>query len=175
MLRKRYLISVIIIILILFSYNNPTDHIIRNIKPKNTKPYELPIGRVIIPTLNIDKNIYNLNSRNNNVEKNITLLEGSVLPDNDNSIIFLAAHSGTSHVSFFSTLDKLNYDDIVIFIYKNYQYNYKVNSIYEQLKDGDIEVKKESTNQLVLTTCNPNKNNSQLIISCNLYKKWRLN
>ena len=136
MLRKKFLISLIIIVIILLSYNNSSDYITNTINIKNSKPYELPMARLIIPKLSIDKDIYSLNSYNNNIERNITLLEGSVLPENNTSIIFLAAHSGTSGVSFFSNLDKLNYDDIIVFVYNNYRYSYKVSSIYEQEKDS---------------------------------------
>ena len=48
---------------------------------------------------------------------------------------------------------------------KNKTYNYKVTSSWETIKDGTIEVSKQSTNQLILTTCSKKDKNKQLIVN----------
>lgn len=130
-----------------------------------------PIGRLIINKINVNQPIYTIDSSINQVDLNVEILKGSILPtDNNNSIIFLAAHSGNSNVSYFNNLDKLNKGDIINFYYNSNKYNYIVNNKFEQDKDGNIEIRKESNNQLVLTTCSTTNNNKQLIITSNLTK-----
>ena len=59
------------------------------------------IGNIIIEKIDLNMPLYNVKSPNNNIEKNIEILKESILPPNKNSIIFLAAHSGTSNISYF--------------------------------------------------------------------------
>ena len=62
-------------------------------------------------------------------------------------------------------LDKLKEHDKIILNINNKTYTYKVTSIWETIKDGTIEVSKQSTNQLILTTCSKKDKNKQLIIN----------
>ena len=126
---------------------------------------EQPIGKIIIPKIQIDKPLYDINSKNNNIEENITILKESIDPINTNSILFIAAHSGTGPIAFFEQLDQLEISDIVKIEYHQKQYTYQINKIYEQEKNGYISGLKEQKRQLVLTTCCPKKNNCQLIIN----------
>lgn len=133
----------------------------------NNKTDEV-IGKLIINKINIMNDLYNIESKKNNVEENVTILKGSIEPENDNSIMFLAAHSGTGNLAYFKNLNQLEIDDEIILIYKNISYDYRVESIWESEKDGNIEVPKLEKKQLILTTCSPNKNNKQLIINCTI-------
>lgn len=127
---------------------------------------ELPIGTLTIPKINLNQQIYSLTSTKNNIEEHVTILEGSKEPHQENSIIFLAAHSGTSNISFFNQLDTLEINDEITLTYKNINYTYYIKDIWETSKDGNIEVIKESNNQLVLTTCNQKDKTKQLILNC---------
>ncbi len=129
------------------------------------KQEEKPIGNIIINKIGINKPLYNINSEHNNIEENITILEGSTYPDKDNSILFIAAHSGTGEIAFFNDLDKLQLNDEITIKYNNKDYIYQINNIYEQEKNGYISGTRENKKQLVLTTCCPNKDNCQLIIN----------
>ena len=130
---------------------------------------EKPIGRIIINKLNINKNLYSIDSKHNNVEENVTILDGSIEPNNKhNSIMFIAAHSGNSEISYFKDLDKLNNNDEIILIYKNIKYKYIVTNKWEQDKNGYININKDYLNQLVLTTCSPSNYKKQLIINSKL-------
>ena len=124
------------------------------------------IGKLIIEKININKELYNINNINNNVEKNITILKESIMPDKNNSIVFIAAHSGTGEIAYFNELDKLEINDEIILIYNNKKYKYIVKEIWEEKKNGYINVNKEKEKQLILTTCSPNKDKYQLIINC---------
>lgn len=106
-----------------------------------------------------------------NLDKNVTILKGSILPNKDNSIIFLAAHSGNSKVSFFNKLDKIKNNQEINFYYNNYKYIYKVIKKYETNKDGDIEVNKDFKNKLILTTCSIHNKKKQLIVESIMIKK----
>ena len=129
------------------------------------------IAKLVIDKLNINNYIYDFNSNKNTVEKNIEILDGSILPNNDTSIIFLAAHSGNGKIAYFKNLDKLEINDEIYFYYKDYKYIYQVVDIFEIIKDGDIELNKISDNQLVLTTCSPNSSDKQLVVNSKLIRK----
>ncbi len=124
------------------------------------------IGNIKIEKLGINNRLYDLNNEKNNVDQNVTILEGSIEPDKNNSIMFIAAHSGTGEIAYFKDLDKLNKNDEVILDYKGNEYKYKVVEKWETNKDGDIEVTKTDENQLVLTTCSPSNETKQLIVNC---------
>lgn len=167
-MKKKLVIILIIIISIIGlektsdkipTLNLPTFQIINQKKEK-------PIGTLIIKKINLKQNIYNTDSIENTVEKNVTVLKESIFPPNENSIIFLAAHSGTGKIAFFQELDKLKENDTITLIYNHKKYDYKVKSIWEEKKNGYININKEIENQLILTTCSPTKDNLQLIINC---------
>lgn len=110
-------------------------------------------GTLTINKINLyNKPIYNINSKNNNINKNIMLLK-------DKDIIILIAHSGVGPIAYFKDLDKLQLNDKVILNNESY----KVFNIYEEEKDGTLEIKKKDENELILTTCSYNKG-KQLII-----------
>lgn len=124
------------------------------------------IGYLKINKINLKEKLYNINSKENNIEQNITILKESILPDKDNSIIFIAAHSGTGKTAYFEELDELKEKDEIILNINNKTYKYIVKEYWEEKKNGYINVNKESKKQLILTTCSPNKDNYQLIINC---------
>ena len=136
-----------------------------------TSDKEEYLGILSIPKLGLEKGFYNVNSKNNDVNKNIELLKISDMPDKKGGIIVLAAHRGNSYVSYFNDLYKLKLDDEISIYYKNYKYTYIVNNIYEEKKDGTINVDKNiHENYLVLTTCSK-KVNKQWIVTSKLLKK----
>lgn len=90
------------------------------------------------------------------------------MPEQDNSIIFLAAHSGTGNIAFFKHLDKLKEGDKIDLKYKDTIYRYQIDKIWEEKKNGYIHINKENKKQLILTTCSPQDDSKQLIINSNL-------
>lgn len=145
-----------LIILILLLINN------QNIYKQNNEEI---IGNLIIDKINLDMPLYNIESKNNNIEENITILKESILPPKEKSIIFLAAHSGTSKISYFDNLDKLEINDTILLTINNTENVYQIKNIYKQKKNGYIHINKENKDQLILTTCDPNNNEYQLIIN----------
>lgn len=141
------------------SHNSSTKNIIPNIKRNDV------LATLRIDKINLNNPIYNLSDNRNNVEENVTILDESILPDNDNSIVFIAAHSGEGKIAYFNDLDKLDIGDRISFFYKNKEYKYIVSSIYEENRNGYIHVNKDDNKQLILTTCSKHKN-KQLIVNC---------
>jgi len=132
---------------------------------KNIKK-EAAIGSIIIEKINLNESLYEINSKENTVDKHVTILQESILPDKENSILFLAAHSGKGKIAFFDNLNKLEENDEVTIILHNIKYNYFIKNIWEQKKDGFINVTKNLDNQLILTTCSKKSKDLQLVINC---------
>lgn len=128
------------------------------------------IATISIPKINLKKNIYQENSPQNNVNKNVTLLSGSILPDHNDSIIFLAAHSGSGNNAYFNNLKNLSINEKVTLFYNNEEYTYKIVKIREVPKNGYITGNRNSNKELILTTCS-DKKNKQLIIDSILEKE----
>lgn len=126
---------------------------------------EEQIGFLKIDKIKLYEPLYEKNSTHNNVEENITILEESILPEKENSIIFLAAHSGTGDIAYFENLDKLKIGDEIKLEYNNTMYIYEIIDIWEEDKNGYIHVNKKEENQLILTTCSPTTENKQLVIN----------
>ena len=80
------------------------------------------------------------------------------------SNFILAAHSGTSSVSFFKDLYKLKLNDEVIITYKDKEYKYIIKNIYTDTKDGNVTIKRnKDKTTLTLITCTKNDNKTQTI------------
>lgn len=163
MLNKIFKISFIIFFIIFSmsfikidekSIKNPIDKIKVNIRNQENNDQ---IGSIIINKLNINKPLYKINSNKNNIEENITILKESIPPKEDNSILIIAAHSGTGPIAFFNELNKLEINDEIIIKYDNKEYKYFVKDIWEEKKNGYININKEPQKQLILTTCASSK------------------
>ena len=155
MVKKILLILLIIIIIVSLTISKNTYPQKLLIKKKNDN-----IGKIIINKICLKENLYSINNPKNNIEEHVTILE-----EIDNTIV-LAAHSGTGPIAYFERLDELEINDEIILIYNNKKYKYRVKEIWEEKKNGYIQINKETKKQLVLTTCSPNKPNYQLIVNC---------
>ena len=125
------------------------------------------LGIIKIPKINLEEGFYNINSAKNNINTSVTILKESTLPNNNGSVMYLVAHSGTGYLAFFKDLNKLSINDIVEINLNNVKYKYIINDIYELEKNGKIMVNHNiHENYLVLSTCS--KNNKQLVITSKL-------
>ena len=134
-----------------------------SIQVKNKKriiKYDMVIE---IPKINLSKGILKKYDKNNNVDKNVTILKESSYPDKEGNI-FIAAHSGTGIHSYFRKLDKLDMGDKVYLYYKNKKYKYFVIDIKEVIKSSKTTIKTQKNNSLVLITCSPKNKGNNLII-----------
>ena len=123
-------------------------------------------GILEIPKIKLKEGFYNKNSKNNNINKSVTILKESIMPEKDNSIVYLAAHSGNGHLAYFKDLNKLKIEDMIYLNYNKKSYTYTIVDIYELEKVGDITINRNiHDNYLILTTCSNNKNMQLVVVS----------
>lgn len=137
---------------------------------KQVESYDY-IGVLEIPKINLKRGFLKINDRNNNVNKNIQILENSTMPDSDGGLLVIAGHSGSGRVAFFKNLYKLKKDDQIYVYYENIKYIYEVINTYEETKDGDIAIEKNSESTLVLTTCSQTDKTKQVVVISKLINK----
>lgn len=123
-----------------------------------------------IEKIGLEKGLVSKTDSNNNVDKNIQILEESDYPDVENGNVILASHNGNGSTSYFKDIHKLESNDEVIIYYGGYQYQYKVINSYEVEKTGEINiVRNGEKSSLTLITCKGN--DKQLVIICELVNK----
>ncbi len=133
-------------------------------KSDTSNNYEPYLAVLKIPKVNLERGFYDKTSSLNNVDYNILFHSNSDYPDKLNGNVILASHSGTSSISYFKNLYKLELGDEAQINYKNTTYTYKVVNIYKEEKDGTIAIyrnKEKST--LTLITCTKNDNAKQTV------------
>ncbi len=134
-------------------------------KNKSTKATDnYYIGKLEIPKIGFSRGFVSKTSKDNNVDKNITVIKESTMPDVKGGNLIIAGHSGTGPLAFFNDLYKLNKKDRIYVYYNNKKYAYKIVNIYKQKKTGKIKLyrnKKKTT--LTLVTCTNNNKNTQTI------------
>ncbi len=122
------------------------------------------IGYLTIPKINLTKGFVDKRSGENDVEKNILVVDGSDYPDVDKGNFIIAGHSGTGWKAFFNELYQLQGDDIAEVTYKGKKYIYKVVNIYRQPKVGKVAIYRNyDKTTLTLITCTNNDQTTQTI------------
>ena len=123
-----------------------------------------------IPKINLEKGLVSKDSIDNNVEKNIQILNESSMPDKENGNVILAGHNGNGSTSYFRNIHKLSLDDEVSIYYNGYEYKYKVMNSYKVKKTGQVDiVRNNDKNTLTLITCYGE--DKQLIVICELIER----
>ena len=129
------------------------------------------IGYLSIPKINLTKGFLDKRSTENDVEKNILVVEGSTYPDTKRGNLILAGHSGTGWKAFFNDLYKLTTNDPVYVSYKNKKYTYNIVNIYKQPKIGKVAIYRNyDKTTLTLITCTNNDDYTQTIYIAELVK-----
>lgn len=122
------------------------------------------LGVLEIPKINLKNGFYDLNHKYNNVDYNVTVINGSTYPGQQNNNLILAAHSGNCGYCYFDNLYKLQLGDIAYLQYKNKRYSYKIVDIYEVEKDGTVAIYRDyNKNCLTLITCTRGSNTKQTV------------
>lgn len=122
------------------------------------------IGYLNISKINLNKGFVSKNSEENNVDKNIMVIQESSYPDVDKGNLIIAGHSGTGWNAYFNDLYKLQVGDMATVQYKNKKYNYKIVNIYKQKKVGTIAIYRDyNKTTLTLVTCTNNDSSTQTI------------
>ena len=151
-------------------YENKSQQENSIVKKVSYKEKDEYLGILNIPRINLKQGFYSISSKNNNVNRSVTILKESIMPNENGSIVYLVAHSGSGYLAFFKDLNKLEINDIIYLDINNVSYKYSINDIYELDKNGKIMVNHNiHENLLVLSTCSDNLN-KQLVITSKLIK-----
>ena len=122
------------------------------------------IGYLEISKINLKQGLVSKNSYYNNVNRNIQILNASDYPDKDKGNVILAAHSGSSYLSFFRNLYQLSLGDEAKIYYKNKVYTYNIVDIYNVPKVGKVTIKRDYDKScLTLITCTKNSKTEQTV------------
>lgn len=122
------------------------------------------IGYLEIPKIKLKKGFVSKKSRDNNVEKNIFIVDQADYPDKKNGNFIIAAHSGTGWKAFFNDLYQLEKNNDIYVTYKNKKYLYKIADIYTQKKTGTIAIYRDYNKKtLTLVTCTNNDDTTQTV------------
>lgn len=119
-----------------------------------------------IPKINLVRGLVSKNSRYNNVNYNLEILDDSDTPDVVNGNVMIAGHSGSARISYFRNLDKLSIGDEITLDYQNKTYTYKVSNIYDIEKTGNAVIKRDNNKfTLTLITCRHNTNRQIVVVN----------
>ena len=122
------------------------------------------LGILTIDKINLQQGFYDKNNEHNNVSENLTFLEPSNYPDEKNGNVILVAHSGVTRIAYFRNLYQLKVGDTAKIEYKGHLYTYKIDNIYNETKDGNVTVYRDTNRQtLTMITCTKNDNTKQTI------------
>ena len=122
------------------------------------------IGYLVIPKINLTKGFLDKRAVDNDVEKNIYVVEESDYPDVDKGNLIIAGHSGTGWKAFFNELYQLSINDTIYITYNNKKYIYQIVNIYQQEKTGKIAIYRNyDKTTLTLITCTNNVSGSQTV------------
>lgn len=122
------------------------------------------LGVLKIDKVNLAQGFYDKGNPNNNVSKNITILDPSNYPDEANGNVILVSHSGSAAISYFKHLYQLSIGDIAQIEYKGKTYTYKIDDIYNETKDGNVTIYRDTSKQtLTMITCTKDDNTKQTI------------
>ena len=145
-----------------FIYDNTSD-IKDEVKHEQKKDEYVAVLQ--IPKIKLKRGIYPKESSLNNVDKNVTILKESDYPDVEDGNFILVGHSGTSSISYFRYLYKLDAGDKAHVFYNNKEYIYKLTSKYEIEKTGVAPiVRDQNTKTLTLITCKDNSDKQIVLI-----------
>ena len=122
-----------------------------------------------IPDINLNKDVHTFNSKNNSVDKGIYLVKDYDINKLKGSLI-LASHSGSSEISYFKNLDKIDVGTILYLTYNDNNYFYKITSIYKIDKTGKFKYMNKDK-AIYLITCDKNNKHKQIVFYGELIKK----
>lgn len=116
-----------------------------------------------IDAIGLKRELFEIDSYENQVSKNILVHKKSIFPGNDHSHVILAAHSGNGKSAFFKDLDQLQLRDEITLYYQGVIWTYEIIEIEEQEKTGVLYLKENDLDLISLITCTEGKANTQTI------------
>lgn len=132
-------------------------------KPKPID-YSIYTGVLEIPKIRLKRGFYHFGHKYNNIERNVTVVSGSSMPNEVNGNLFLMAHSGDAYISFFAYLYKLQVGDLAYVDYQGTKYKYQIVNIYNVPKTGSVTIRRNmDRTTLTLLTCTKNSDTEQTV------------
>lgn len=121
-------------------------------------------GILEIPRIGLKRGFYNLDSKYNSIDYNVTMVEGSSMPNVERGNLILMAHSGDSYISYFAYLYRLSVGDYAYVTYQGTKYKYQIVNIYDVEKNGNVEIiRSYNKTTLTLVTCTKDNDSSQTV------------
>ncbi len=133
---------------------------LQNEQTEEKKEDSLLWGILEIPKINLKQGFYNYEDKHNSVEYGLQTINKDCIPFEKCSFI-IASHSGSSNISYFKNLEKLSLDDRAFLYYNQNKKEYILKKILHVEKNGTITLQIPTETELILTTCNKEKNNIQ--------------
>ena len=141
-----------------------SDNKTEEVKEQVTIDYSKYLGVLEIPKIGLKRGFYNIGSRYNNIQYNVTMVGGSTLPDVVNGNLILMAHSGDAYISYFAYLYRLNIGDYAYVTYNGNKYQYQIVNIYEVPKNGIVKIQRNyNKTSLTMITCTKNNDYTQTV------------
>lgn len=126
--------------------------------------YDKYLGVLEIPRIGLKRGFYNLDSKYNNIEYNVSMVRGSTLPDVVNGNLILMAHSGDAYISYFAYLYRLKIGNYAYVTYKGNKYKYQIVNIYTVPKNGSVKIiRNYNRTTLTLITCTKDDDTTQTV------------
>lgn len=126
--------------------------------------YSKYLGVLEIPKIGLKRGFYNIDSKYNNIQYNVSMVKGSTLPDVVNGNLILMAHSGWAAISYFEYLYNLRIGDYAYITYNGKKYSYKLVNVYDVPKTGKVKiVRSYNKTTLTLITCTRNSYTLQTV------------
>lgn len=123
------------------------------------------ISLLEIPKINFKRGITN----ESNINKNISFLKDSNMPNISGSTTIIAGHSGNSSNSYFKNLYKLKIGDYAYLFYDRIKYKYIVYKMEVIKKTGKLKLNNDRIKKLILITCKDD--DKQIIVYFKFTKK----
>jgi LPXTG-site transpeptidase (sortase) family protein len=133
-------------------------------KPQQVIDYSKYLGVLEIPKIGLKRGFYNIDSRYNDIQYNVTLAQGSSMPDVAKGNLILMAHSGDAAISYFAYLYILKIGDYAYVTYNGTKYTYQLINVYDVPKTGKVKiVRSYDETTLTLITCTKNNDQAQTV------------
>ena len=126
--------------------------------------YSKYLGVLEIPRIGLKRGFYGVGSRYNDIQYNVTMVNGSSLPDQVNGNTILMAHSGDAYISYFAYLYKLEIGNPAFITYQGNRYTYQIVNIYNVPKVGVVSIVRDYNKTcLTLITCTKDSDSLQTV------------
>ena len=127
------------------------------------------IGYLEVPDVGIKRGFVSIDSKYNSIGYNVTIIKGSTMPDVEKGNFILAAHRGSSKVSFFENLYKVKIGSKAYVTYGGKKYTYKLVETYNVPKVGNITIVRDGNKTaLTLITCSKTNKKQQIVFNYEL-------